>query len=117
MNTQESLSSLSADDISIGSFENAARNAKGVVVIIDVFRAFTTAAIALANGARRIIMVDDIDKARTLRDENIGRYCIGERKGIASQELISAILRPSYSEFASMATRLFKQPRMAHAVF
>jgi 2-phosphosulfolactate phosphatase len=83
MSNQESVSSLSADDISIGSFEGAARNAKGAVVIIDVFRAFTTAAIALANGARRIIMVDDIDKARALREENIGRYCIGERKGIA----------------------------------
>jgi len=34
-----------------------ARQATGAVAIIDVFRAFTTAAVALANGASEIIMV------------------------------------------------------------
>jgi len=48
-------------------------------VIIDVFRAFTTAAIALSRGARRIIMVDTLDKALALRSSGVGDYCIGER--------------------------------------
>ncbi len=83
MSKHEPTSVLRSSDVSIGSFEGAARDAKGVVVIIDVFRAFTTAAVALANGASRIVMVDDLDKARALRAESIGRYCIGERGGVA----------------------------------
>ena len=38
-------------EISIGSLIDGARQASGAVAIIDVFRAFTTAAVALANGA------------------------------------------------------------------
>ena len=70
-------------DISIGSFSEAARAATGVAIVIDVFRAFTVAAIALQNGASRIIMVDDLDKALALRDEGVGQYCLGERGGAA----------------------------------
>lgn len=68
--------------VTIGSFATAAREAAGIVVIIDVFRAFTTAAIALANGADRIVMVDDLDHALALRQRGLGRYCTGERRGI-----------------------------------
>lgn len=68
--------------VTIGSFAGAARGAAGIVVVIDVFRAFTTAAIALANGAARIVVVDDLDQALALRARGIGRYCMGERRGI-----------------------------------
>ena len=73
---------LTRDEIAVGSFSGAARAATGVVVIIDVFRAFTTAAVALANGAARIIMVDDLDTALSLRQQGVGRICMGERQGI-----------------------------------
>jgi len=69
-------------NITIGSFAEAARVAVGTVVIIDVFRAFTTAAVAMQNGASRIIMVEDIDQALSLREQGVGRYCMGERRGI-----------------------------------
>ena len=51
-------------------------------MIIDVFRAFTTAAVALANGAAKIIMVEDLETALALRDQGVGHYCMGERHGI-----------------------------------
>ena len=58
-----------------------AASALGAVVIIDVFRAFTTAAVALSRGARRIIMVDTLEKALALRSAGLGDCCLGERHG------------------------------------
>lgn len=55
----------------------------GAVVIIDVFRAFTTAAVALANGAEKIIMVGTVEEAIGLRDAGIGQVCVGEVDGLA----------------------------------
>ena len=40
-------------EISIHSLLEGASRANGTVAVIDVFRAFTTAAVALANGYRR----------------------------------------------------------------
>lgn len=68
--------------IMVTAFSDAAAGATGVAVIIDVFRAFTTAAVALANGAERIVMVGDLDEALALRDSGLGRYCLGERRGV-----------------------------------
>lgn len=73
---------LKADQVEIGSFEGAARGARDVTVVIDVFRAFTSAAIALSRGARDIVMTGDLQTARDLRDRGVGRYCIGERGGV-----------------------------------
>ncbi len=73
---------MGPDDISIGSFVEAARKATGTAVIIDVFRAFTTAAVALANGAARIIMVGDLETALALRERKVGRFAMGERHGL-----------------------------------
>ena len=55
--------------------------AEGAVVIIDVFRAFTTAALAISRGAKKIYMVSDIDDAITLRDKGLADYCVGEVDG------------------------------------
>lgn len=44
-----------------------AATATGTVVVIDVIRAFTTAAVAAESGAERIICVEDVD-AHALRD-------------------------------------------------
>ena len=53
--------------ISIQSLLEGARNASGTVAVIDAFRAFTTAAVALANGASRVIMVATVEEALALR--------------------------------------------------
>jgi 2-phosphosulfolactate phosphatase len=69
-------------EIRLASLTSGAEAAVGTTVIIDVFRAFTTAAIALSRGARRIVMVDTLDKALALRSSGVGDYCIGERDSI-----------------------------------
>ena len=60
--------------------EGAAR-ASGVVAIIDVLRAFTTAAVAFANGATHITMVASVEEALALRAQNVGQACMGEVGG------------------------------------
>ena len=58
-----------------------ARKAKGLTVIIDVFRAFSTACYIYANGARKIIPVADIKFAYELKKENPNFLLLGERGG------------------------------------
>jgi 2-phosphosulfolactate phosphatase len=53
------------------------------VVVIDVFRAFTTAAVALANGATSIVMVRTVEEGLALREAGIGQICMGEVRGRA----------------------------------
>jgi 2-phosphosulfolactate phosphatase len=69
--------------IRIGSLLEGAEQATGAVAIIDVFRAFTTAAVALANGASRIVMVGAVETALALRGKGIGQICMGEVGGQA----------------------------------
>jgi 2-phosphosulfolactate phosphatase len=69
-------------EIKIESLLEGAKRASGTVVIVDVFRAFTTAAVALARGAQRIIMVPGIEEALRLRDRGVGEICVGEVNGI-----------------------------------
>jgi len=69
-------------EIRIESLLEGARRARGTVVIVDVFRAFTTAAVALARGADRIVMVAEIEEALRLRGEGVGDICVGEVNGI-----------------------------------
>ncbi|HUN39703.1 MAG TPA: 2-phosphosulfolactate phosphatase [Acetobacteraceae bacterium] len=68
-------------DIVLDSLLEGARRATGAVAVIDVLRAFTTAAVALANGAERIIMVTGADEALSLRDRGVGDICMGEVDG------------------------------------
>jgi hypothetical protein len=70
-------------EIHIDSLLEGARRAMGSVAIIDVFRAFTTAAVALANGAARIIMVATVEEALALRAAAAGQICMGEVGGRA----------------------------------
>ena len=60
---------------------DGAKQARGLTVIIDVFRAFSVACYAFGNGARKIISVGDIDLAYKLKKENPGYLLIGERGG------------------------------------
>ena len=70
-------------EISIYSLLEGARQATGTVAVIDVFRAFTTAAVALASGAVGIVMVRTVEEALVLRDAGIGEICMGEVRGRA----------------------------------
>jgi 2-phosphosulfolactate phosphatase len=70
-------------EICIESLLEGAQRAAGSVAVIDVFRAFTTAAVALANGASRIIIVGTVEDALALRDAGIAHICIGEVRGRA----------------------------------
>lgn len=67
--------------IRIGSLLEGATQAAGAVAIIDVFRAFSTAAVVLANGAAKITMVATVDEALSLRRSGAGNVCMGEVGG------------------------------------
>ena len=46
----------------MGSLLPGAQDAVGLVVIIDVFRCFTTEAVAFENGAKEIVLVAEIKR-------------------------------------------------------
>ena len=72
--------------IQFTSLLEGAREAKGTAIIIDVFRAFTTAAVALDRGAREIILVAEVEEAFELRRQGIADLCMGEVGGIKPSE-------------------------------
>lgn len=63
------------------TLENCAQ-ATGLVIVIDVLRAFTTAAFALEGGAEKIILVSGHDEALALRDAMPGALVMGEIDGL-----------------------------------
>ena len=67
--------------IEIDSLEGGARRARGITVIIDVFRAFTTAAYAFDQGADAIFMIGDGASALQLRASGRADLCVGEDGG------------------------------------
>jgi 2-phosphosulfolactate phosphatase len=69
-------------EIIVDSLLEGARRARGTVVIVDVFRAFTTAAVALSRRAAKIIMVAEPPEALQLREQGLGDLCVGEVDGI-----------------------------------
>lgn len=56
-------------------------DARGAVVVIDVLRAFTTAALAFARGAREIIAIDSIEALAPLRERYPRALAIGSKAG------------------------------------
>ena len=68
-------------EIRIESLLAGAKGAKGVVVVIDVYRAFTTASVALMRGAERIVLTADIDDALMLYRQKVGELTVGEVGG------------------------------------
>ena len=56
--------------------------ATGLVVVIDVIRAFTNAAFAFSRGAERIHPVSDVDEALDFKRQNPGSLACGEVGGI-----------------------------------
>ena len=69
-------------EIQIRSLLRGAQEAEGTVIIIDVFRAFTTAAIAFWRGAEKIILVAEVEEALELRKDGLGEICLGEVNGV-----------------------------------
>ena len=72
--------------ILVDSLIEGARRAHGTVVIIDVFRAFTTEAVAFQRGAKKIILVGSPEEALRLRSDGIADLCVGEVRGIRPPE-------------------------------
>lgn len=73
-------------DVNIVSLLSGAESVgEGAAVVIDVFRAFTVAALALQSGAKRVVMTDSVDRARALCAAGIGAYCAGERGGVTPE--------------------------------
>jgi 2-phosphosulfolactate phosphatase len=68
-------------EVLVDSLLAGAERARGNVAVIDVFRAFTTAAVALANGASQIVMVGTIEEAQALRSSGAAQVCMGEVRG------------------------------------
>ena len=61
---------------------DGARQARGVVVVIDVLRAFTVSAYALAGGARECLLVSSTAEARALHDEIPGSLICAEEEAL-----------------------------------
>ncbi|MGE7225747.1 2-phosphosulfolactate phosphatase [Paenibacillus sp. PDC88] len=69
-------------EINIYQFIEGARKAKGLTVIIDVFRAFSVACYVKDNGVKDLIPVGDLETAYRLKKKNPEYILMGERGGI-----------------------------------
>jgi 2-phosphosulfolactate phosphatase len=65
--------------IEILEFVEGAKKARGIAVIIDVFRAFSTACYAFDSGASRVIATGDTSKAFFLKEQYKNIVLAGER--------------------------------------
>ncbi len=68
-------------NISIREGAASAGEGRGWVVVIDVLRAFTTTAHALAAGAERIVLVGSVEEALARRASTPGSVAVGEVDG------------------------------------
>ncbi len=67
--------------IEVVDFVSGAQAARGVTVVIDVFRAFSVACYAYAGGVAKMIPIADIEAARALKRAHPEYMTIGERHG------------------------------------
>jgi hypothetical protein len=58
-----------------------ARGVNGSVVVVDVIRAFTTAAYAFGSGASEIHLVDDVEEALAFKAAHPGTVALCDRRG------------------------------------
>jgi 2-phosphosulfolactate phosphatase len=68
-------------NVRLTSLLDGARGVTGHAVIIDVFRAFTTAAFCIAAGAREIVLVADHEQALAMKERDRGLFLTGEIGG------------------------------------
>jgi len=69
-------------DIVIDSLMEGAERAKGTAVIIDVFRAATTAACIMQRGAEEIVLAESFDDAFRRKNDDSSCVLVGERHGL-----------------------------------
>ena len=67
--------------VRIARYLDGARTATGHAVIVDVYRAFTTAAFCVAAGAREVILVADHEQALALKRDDPSLFLTGEIGG------------------------------------
>ncbi len=70
-------------NVRVTRFIDGARGATGHAVIVDVFRAFTTAAFCVAAGAREIVLVPDHEQALAMKRDDPSLFLTGEIGGRA----------------------------------
>ena len=68
-------------DVRIARLLDGAREATGSAVIVDVFRAFTTAAFCVGAGAREIVLVADHERALAMKVSDPSLFLTGEIGG------------------------------------
>ena len=68
-------------NVRVAHFLDGARAATGHAVIVDVFRAFTTAAFCVAAGAREVVLVSDHEQALALKRDDPSLFLTGEIGG------------------------------------
>jgi len=68
-------------NVRVAELLDGARDATGHAVIVDVFRAFTTAAFCIAAGAREIVLVSDHEQALAMKREDSRLFLTGEIDG------------------------------------
>jgi len=68
-------------NVRVTRFLDGAREATGHAVVVDVFRAFTTAAFCVAAGAREIVLVADHEQALALKRADPSLFLTGEIDG------------------------------------
>lgn len=66
-------------EIEILQLTEGARKAKGLTVVIDVFRAFSTACYIFAAGAKKIIPVEHVEEAIAIKERHPDVIMLGER--------------------------------------
>ena len=81
---------------------------RGAVVVVDVLRAFTTAAVALDRGAAEIWPVSTIEEATGLRDATPGALAMGEVDGLPV-EAFDLTNSPAAMRSADVAGRVLVQ--------
>ena len=86
-------------EIRLASLLQGAQEAVGTTIIIDVFRAFTTAAVAFDRGATQIVLVAEVDEALALRRRGVCHCAWVRSMGNARRILIVA---------APIANKLFE---------
>ena len=79
--------------------KEGAQQARGLTVIIDVFRAFSLECYAFHNGAEKIIAVGEIETAYSLKQENPEFILLGER---------NEMIMPGF-DFGNSPTHILKQ--------
>lgn len=87
------------------------KGASGIVVVIDVFRAFTCAPLFFHLGARRVILEADIDKAKDKKKHNPSFILIGEHNEVPIEGADSG---NSPSEIIRMGPEIFKDSVVVH---